>query len=85
MTEKTTKPGKLSVPAACRNCGVVVDDRSRVYCDACLLGYQEVQEVQVGAFREAGRMKLAEARAAGRDPSKVGKAKVKRGRKNSQR
>lgn len=52
-----------------------------MYCDACLPRYQEDQ---VSAFSKAGRVKLTELRAAGKDPSKGGQAKAKRGSKNSQ-
>jgi len=79
--KKATTPGKLMVPPACRDCGVVLDDTSRIYCDDCLPTYQRAYAT---AFSEAGRAKMAELRAAGRDPSNGGSAKEKRGRKNSQ-
>lgn len=60
---------------------MVLEDRSRMYCDDCLPTYKEAQAT---AFSEAGRGKLAELRAAGKDPSRGGQAKAKRGRKNSQ-
>jgi hypothetical protein len=79
--KKTPIPDRLLVPAACRDCGVSLDDGSRMYCDVCLPGYQEAQTT---AFSDSGRAKLAELRATGKDPSKGGQAKAKRGRKNSQ-
>lgn len=79
--KKANTPAKLPVPPGCRECGVVLEDRSRMYCDACLAHYKETQAT---AFSEAGRVKLAELRAGGKDPSKAGEAKEKRGRKNRQ-
>ena len=79
--KKATTPGKLQVPPACRDCGVVLHDTSRIYCDDCLPTYQQAHAV---SFSEAGRAKMAELRAASRDPSRGGQAKEKRGRKNSQ-
>lgn len=79
--KKATTPGKLSVPAACRDCGLILEVATRQYCDACLPGYHEAQAT---AFSDAGRMELAELRAAGKDPSRGGQAKAKRGQKNRQ-
>jgi len=81
IEKKATTLRKLSVPPTCRDCGVILDDRSRMYCDACLPTYKETQAI---AFSDAGRVKLVELRAAGRDPSKGGQAKAKRGGKNRQ-
>lgn len=82
MTEKkATTPGKLSVPAACRECGVVLEDALRMYCSERLPCYQRAH---AASFSDAGRVKLAELRAAGRDPSRGDLAKAKRGQKNSQ-
>ncbi len=78
--KKATAPGKVSVPPACRNCGMVLDDTSRLYCDACLPGYQQAQAT---AFSDAGRVTLAELRAVGKDPSKGGQARRRRGEKIS--
>lgn len=78
---KTATPGKLSVPAACRDCGEILIDQGRQYCDECFPSYQQAHAT---AFSAAGQTKMAQLRAAGRDPSKGGRAKEKRGRKNSQ-
>lgn len=79
--KKVIAPCKLSVPLACRECGSILDDDSRMYCDDCLPSYQQAH---VTAFSAAGRAMLAELRAAGRDPSRGGEARKKRGQKNSQ-
>jgi hypothetical protein len=80
--KRTTKPQKLEAPAACRSCGVILEDATRQYCDDCR---PEVQAAQVVDFSAAGRSTLAKLRAAGKDPSKGGEAARKRGAKTSQR
>lgn len=54
---------------------MVLDDRTRQYCDECLPEYREAQRA---AFSDAGRAKLKELRAAGIDPSRTGVAAEKR-------
>jgi hypothetical protein len=61
---------------------VVLGDRTRQYCDECR---PEIQAAQVEDFSAAGRAKLAELRAAGKDPSRGGDAAKKWGAKTSQR
>jgi hypothetical protein len=68
-------PQKLETPGGCRECGVILEDRSRQYCDACLPEYREPQTV---SFSDSGRAKLKELRAAGVDPSQTGDAAQKR-------
>lgn len=69
------RPPKLEVPAACRECGVVLEDRNRQYCEDCLPAYRDAQAV---SFSGAGRTKLQDLRASGIDPSQTGAAAEKR-------
>lgn len=71
----TAKPERLEAPSGCRDCGVVLEDRTRQYCDACVPEYREAQS---SSFSDAGRAKLKELRAAGIDPSQTGEAAEKR-------
>ncbi len=71
----TPKLQKLEAPAACRSCGVILEDATRQYCDECR---PEIQATQMREFSAAGREKLAELRAAGQDPSQGGEAAKKR-------
>lgn len=78
MEKKAATPGKLSVPPACHDCGVVLEDCSRVHCDDCLPAYKEMQ---AAAFGEARRVKMGKLRVAGKDPSKGDQAKGKAARR----
>jgi CRISPR-associated endonuclease Cas1 len=73
--KREATPQKLEAPAACRECGAVLEDRSRHYCDECLPGHREAQ---AASYAEAGRTKLREMREAGIDPSQTGEAAEKR-------
>lgn len=53
-----------------------------MYCDDCLPKYREEQAT---SFSDAGRKRMAELRAVGRDPSRGGEAAKRRGAKHSQR
>jgi len=70
----------IAAPNACRECGSVLTAKGRQYCDECLPTYQVKQ---AGSFGDAGRAKLAELRAGGRDPSQTREARELRGAKNS--
>lgn len=63
-------PKRLTTTTACRGCGVILDDPSTHYCKDCL---PEYRNEQTEAFSEAGRAKMAELRAAGKDPSAGGR------------
>jgi len=63
-------PKRLTTTTACRGCGVILDDPSTHYCEAC---FPECRTEQTEAFSEAGRAKMAELRAAGKDPSAGGR------------
>lgn len=69
-TPKQAKTEKLSKTTACRECGVVLSGPAKHYCEVCLPVYKDSH---VEMFSEAGRAKMAELRAAGKDPSKGGK------------
>lgn len=66
---------ELTMPAACKACGVILEDRTRQYCDGCLPDYRESQ---VSSYIEAGRARLKELRVSGIDPSQTGDAAEKR-------
>lgn len=66
---------RLDAPAGCRECGVILEDRTRHYCDDCLPQYRETH---IDSFTSAGRAKLQELRASGVDPSQMGAAAEKR-------
>lgn len=68
-------PGNTSTSLAPRDGVLVLDDRSRQYCDACL---PEYREAQINSFADTGRAKLKAVRAAGIDPSKSEAATEKR-------
>ncbi|HEV2073617.1 MAG TPA: hypothetical protein VGR29_08255 [Thermomicrobiales bacterium] len=72
---RTPRPQRIEAPAGCRECGVVLEDRTRHYCDECL---PEYREAQVTSYAEAGRAKPQEMREAGGDPSQTGEAATKR-------
>lgn len=69
---RTPRAQRIEAPAGC---GVVLEDRSRQYCDECL---PEYREAQVASYAEAGRAELREMREAGVDPSQTGEAATKR-------
>jgi predicted Zn-ribbon and HTH transcriptional regulator len=73
--KRRSRPGRLEAPAACRECGVVLEEGNRQYCDECR---PEVQAAQVVDFSAAGRQRMAELRAAGTDPSRGGASAQKR-------
>jgi hypothetical protein len=66
---------ELEAPGGCLECGVMLEDQAREYCDDCLPDYREAQ---ITSFSDAGRAKLKELRASGIDPSQVGEAAEKR-------
>jgi transcriptional regulator with XRE-family HTH domain len=77
--QKGAKPslsGGLGLPRACQECGVVLDDPSRKYCDEC---YVERREAVVANFATAGPAALAKRRAEGTDPAHTGEARRKQG------
>lgn len=62
----SSAPEKTSLPAACRERGVVLEDPARHYCEECFAAYQEEE---VATFSAGGRAKLVALRAAGGDPA----------------
>jgi hypothetical protein len=79
---RRTTPEKVIAPIACRECGIVLDNATRKYCDDCLPTY-EVEAI--ATFSARGRTRLAEHRHAGNDPSHGGDAGKRRGVKTAQR
>jgi CRISPR-associated endonuclease Cas1 len=80
--KRSAAPLKLEAPAACRECGVILEDPTRAYCGNCLPSYALEA---VATFSASGRVKLAALRASGTDPSHGGEVAMKRGAKTSQR
>ncbi len=68
-------------PTVCRECGVVLEDPERLYCDGCL---PERRAEAVSIFASAGPTQLARLRAEGKDPAHGGDAGQKRGRRNAE-
>lgn len=69
-----------TIPAACQDCGVVLEDSARSYCDDCL---PEVRLERARTFALTGPATLMERRAAGADPAHGGSAGKARGRSNA--
>ncbi len=76
--ERRAAPCVAGLPSACRECGVVLDDPTRVYCDDCLPDYRSDS---VAVFASAGPDALERLRAQGRDPAHGGEPGRKRGRR----
>lgn len=68
------------LPNACRECGTILSNRSRRYCDACL---PIARERSVATFSQSGRERLVELSAKGHEPSRARDALRKLGEKNS--
>lgn len=60
-------PGLLPppLPNGCRNCGLVLEDRTRLYCDECL---PEFNAERLARFQESGPDALTRMRAGGDEP-----------------
>lgn len=77
-------PSRVKIPVtrvknACRNCGMELRIRKRVYCNTCLPGeLKRIQESTKIAFNLAGRSRLAHLRKAGADPSRTPEATLRR-------
>jgi len=69
------------MPLACRNCGVILNNRRRQYCNECL---PQRQTEMVAGWVDAGQKALARLRVVGRDPAHGGYAGFKRGRRNAE-
>jgi len=67
---------RLGLPPACKDCGVVMDDPSRKYCEAC---FPDRREAIVANFANAGPAVLAKRRADGTDPAHTVEARRKQG------
>jgi CRISPR-associated endonuclease Cas1 len=70
------RPGRNALPAACRVCGLILDDPTRAWCDECLPGARvEKDRANIAVALQA----KANQRAAGKDPSHGGDVAQKRG------
>jgi hypothetical protein len=65
---------EVGLPATCQECGVVLDDSSRKYCETC---FPERREAAVAIFATAGPAALAKHRAEGTDPAHTEAARRK--------
>jgi CRISPR-associated endonuclease Cas1 len=70
----TPRKPRLLVPR-CKACGDNLPDSDRTYCDNCL---PEQRREQIREFAQTGPKRLAELRAAGRDPAHTDKANEQR-------
>ncbi len=70
----------MKIPAACFDCGTILDRSVRKFCDEC---WPEVQTEQCITLGQAGPAALAKLRAAGTDPAHGGEAGKARGRRNA--
>lgn len=73
-------PASMKVPAACFDCGTILDNSVRKFCDECWPDVQQEQSITLG---QAGPAALAKLRAAGTDPAHGGNAGKARGRRNA--
>lgn len=72
---------ETAVPSlgGCRHCGLVLEDRSRMYCDEC---YSELRVAQAKRLGQIGPARLAQLRAEGRDPVRTLDARRRIGASN---
>ncbi len=70
-----------TLPAACHDCGVVLTNPKRKYCDSCIPDVR--REQGTGAFALSGPVALAAQRVAGNDPAHGGDAGKARGQRNA--
>ena len=68
--------------AACRECGVVLDDGGRAYCENC---FPRFKAERTSKLVNAARDVLAEMRASDADPARSSEARVKRVETNAER
>jgi hypothetical protein len=71
----------LDLPHACKNCGILLNEPYRLYCDECL---PQLRKEYSASFAAAGPAGLASLRAQGQDPAHGGEAARKRGMRNAQ-
>ena len=67
--------GTRLVPNACRECGLILDNRDRQYCDECLPSFKADRTTKLVA---AARDVLTQMRASGDDPARTPEAVAKR-------
>lgn len=70
-----------TLPAACHDCGVILTNPKRKYCDACIPDVR--REQGTGTFARSGPAALAAQREAGNDPAHGGDAGKARGQRNA--
>ena len=73
LCEASHTPSKI--PSACRECGVVLDDPSRQYCQHCLPRFKDQR---TDKLVHAARQVLAEMRTSANDPARSPEAIEKR-------
>jgi len=70
-----------TLPAACHDCGVILANPRRTYCDACILDVRREQGTDT--FARSGPAALAAQREDGNDPAHGGAAGEARGQRNA--
>ena len=80
LPSKEEKRSVTRPPAACRQCGLVLEDAARLYCDNCL---PQRRDGAVAVFASAGLAALARRRAEGSDPAHGGEAGRAKGLRNA--
>jgi CRISPR-associated endonuclease Cas1 len=73
-TQRRSGTPSSKLLATCQDCGAVLDDRSRKYCDVC---FPERRAEVVANFAKAGPAALAKRRDAGTDPAHTAEARRK--------
>jgi CRISPR-associated endonuclease Cas1 len=73
--KRENKPEPISKRKACIECGTILADADRHYCDDCL---PEHMDKQAEVFSTSGRARLQELRSQGNDPSTGPEANAKR-------
>lgn len=72
---------QAALPSACLECGTVLTNPHRKFCDGCLSDVRSEQ--QTSGFGPSGSAVLATLRAAGNDPAHGGTAGIARGQSNA--
>jgi CRISPR-associated protein Cas1 len=79
---RTQPKVRVSVPSACRSCGLVLEDAARGYCGECL---KDVRAGQGADLAMRGPAAVARLRSAGDDPAKRPESQNKVGAANARR
>ncbi len=81
LSAANARARQAALPSACLECGTVLTNPHRKFCDLCLSDVRSEQ--QVTGFGPSGPAMLATRRAAGNDPAHGGTAGIARGQSNA--